>query len=316
MKRILVTGATGFIGQNLVQELVNNNFEVAVTIRKKNNLFSSTVTQFIVKDIESDPDWTAVLQDIECVIHLAGRAHVLKDKNPDPLTEFRRVNTDGTINLAHQAIKLGIKRFIFISSIGVNGNVNNKPFSVNDIPNPIEPYAVSKYEAEFELQKLTNGSKMETVIIRPPLVYGPNAPGNFAQLIKVTNKGIPLPLGEIHNQRSFIAIENLIDLIITCIKHPAAANKTFLASDDEDLSTTDLLRRMARALGKPSRLIPIPPSIITLGATLLGKKEIAQRLCGSLQVDINHTKKTLDWKPPVSVDEALKKTADAFLDGK
>ncbi|MCD5380543.1 SDR family oxidoreductase, partial [Candidatus Gracilibacteria bacterium] len=312
MKRILVTGATGFIGQHLVQELVNNNFEVAVTIRKKNNLFSSTVTQFIVKDIESDPDWTAVLQDIECVIHLAGRAHVLKDKNPDPLTEFRRVNTDGTINLAHQAIKLGIKRFIFISSIGVNGNVNNKPFSVNDIPNPIEPYAVSKYEAEFELQKLTNGSKMETVIIRPPLVYGPNAPGNFAQLIKVTNKGIPLPLGEIHNQRSFIAIENLIDLIITCIKHPAAANKTFLASDDEDLSTTDLLRRMAIALEKPSRLIPIPPSIITLGATLLGKKEIAQRLCGSLQVDINHTKKTLDWKPPVSVDEALKKTADAF----
>ena len=316
MRRILVTGASGFIGQHLVQYLINHNFEVTVVIRKENNFFPSNVTQFIIKDIGFDSNWAVALKNIECVIHLAGRAHVLNDKNSDPLTEFRRVNTAGTINLAHQAIKQGIKRFIFISSIGVNGNINNKPFTVNDIPNPIEPYAVSKYEAELELQKLTNDSKMKTVIIRPPLVYGSNAPGNFARLIKIINKGIPLPLGSINNKRSLVALDNLIDLITTCINHPSAKNETFLVSDDEDLSTTDLLHRMAVALGKPSRLLPIPSSLLNIGATLLGKKEVAQRLCGSLQVDIKHTKKTLDWKPPVSIDEALKKTADAFIEGK
>jgi nucleoside-diphosphate-sugar epimerase len=203
-----------------------------------------------------------------------------------------------------------VKRFLFISSIGVNGNINTRPFTEDDEPNPAEPYALSKWEAEQGLWEIQRETGMEVVIIRPPLVYGPNAPGNFGSLMRWVEKGLPLPLGAIDNQRSLVALDNLVDLIITCIDHPAAANQVFLAGDGEDLSTTELLRGVARAMGKSAHLIPVPPSLLMLGATLLGKKAVAQRLLGSLQVDISKARRLLGWQPPVSVEEGLRRCFD------
>ncbi len=262
-----------------------------------------------------DTDWTYALTKVDnTVIHLAARAHIMSDTAANPLTEFRLVNTAATLNFAHQAAAAGIRRFIFISSIGVNGNqTSNIPFSTEDTPNPVEPYAISKHEAEIGLRQIAQETGMEIVIIRPPLVYGANAPGNFGRLLSIAAKGIPLPLGAVHNQRSLVALDNLIDLITVCINHTAAANQTFLVSDGEDLSTADLLKRLRAALGRPARLLPVPASWLHKVASLLGKGDIAQRLCGSLQVDISKTRNLLDWTPPVSVDQALRQTAQAYL---
>jgi nucleoside-diphosphate-sugar epimerase len=239
----------------------------------------------------------------------------MKDEVADPLAEYRRVNVDGTLNLARQAAAAGVKRFIFISSINVNGEQTSpfKPFTADDLVSPNDVTGISKWEAEQGLQQLAAETGMELVIIRPPLVYGPGVKGNFASMIKLVAKGLPLPLGAIHNQRSLVAVDNLVDLIITCIDHPAAANQVFLAGDGQDMSTTELLRGVARAMGKPSRLIPVPASLLMLGATVLGKKAMAQRLLGSLQVDISKARNLLGWEPPVSVDEGLKRcfSADA-----
>ena len=312
---ILVTGSTGFIGQALITQLDIHSFKPLASVRKQTSLFSSHIKQMAGGDILPNTAWKEALSNIDIVIHLAARVHVMNDTNTNPLAEFRKVNTEGTLNLARQAADSGVKRFIFLSSIKVNGEVTdlNSPFLSKDTYVPSDPYGLSKYEAEQGLKKFAKETGMEVVIIRPPLVYGPNVKANFLSMMKWLYKEVPLPLGSIHNKRSLVALENLIDLIIACINHPAAANQTFLVSDDEDLSTTDLLQRMTKALGKPSRLLPIPSNIITLGATLLGKSAVAQRLCGSLQVDISHTKNTLGWKPPVSVGEALQKTADAYL---
>ena len=231
----------------------------------------------------------------------------MKDEVVDPLAEYRRVNVDGTLNLARQAAAAGVKRFIFISSIGVNGNINTCPFTADDRPNPAESYAQSKWEAEQELWKIQQETGMELVVIRPPLVYGPNAPGNFGSLVRWIEKGIPLPLGAIHNKRSLVGIDNLVDLIIRCIDHPAAANRVLLAGDGDDLSTTELLQAAGRAMGKPVRLIPVPAAMLQLGAGLLGRKAMAQRLLGSLQVDISQTCELLDWKPPYTVEEGLRR---------
>jgi len=231
----------------------------------------------------------------------------MKDEAADPLVEYRRVNLEGTLNMARQAAAAGVRRFIFISSIGVNGNINIRPFRITDQPNPAEPYAQSKWEAEQGLMQLAAETGMEIVIIRPPLVYGPCAPGNFGSLVHWIEKGVPLPLGAIHNKRSLIGIDNLVDLIIRCIDHPAAANQVFLAGDGEDLSTTELLRGVGKAMGKPARLIPVPAGVLQLGATLLGRKAMAQRLLGSLQVDISKTCELLDWKPPYTVEEGLRR---------
>lgn len=312
---ILVTGSTGFIGQALINKLIIQNFNPIASVRKKNSLFPSSVKQITGGELLPNTSWEEALSDIDIVIHLAARVHIMDDTNTNPLAEFRKVNTKGTLNLARQAADSGVKRFIFLSSIKVNGETTtpNTPFTSTDTFVPSDPYGLSKYEAEQELKKMAKNTGMEVVVIRPPLVYGPNVKANFLSMMRWLHKSIPLPLGAIHNKRSLVALDNLIDLITLCIKHPAAENQTFLVSDDEDLSTTDLLKRMTKALGKPSRLIPVPSGIITLGAALLGKKDVAQRLCSSLQVDISHTKKTLNWKPPMSVDEALQKTANAYL---
>lgn len=240
-------------------------------------------------------------------MHLAGRAHQFADCAADPLAEFRAVNCELTLLVARQAAVAGVKRFIFVSSIGVNGNNNVRPYTASDQPNPAESYALSKWEAEQGLWQIQQETGMELVIVRPPLVYGPNAPGNFGSLVRSIEKGIPLPLGAIHNRRSLVGIDNLVDLIIRCIDHPAAANQVFLAGDGVDLSTTELLRGVGKAMGKPARLIPVPAGMLQLGATLLGKKAMAQRLLGSLQVDISKTCELLDWKPPYTVEEGLRR---------
>jgi nucleoside-diphosphate-sugar epimerase len=253
--------------------------------------------------------WLSLLQDVDSVIHLAARVHVIRDSSSDPLAEFRSVNTEGTLNLARQAGEVGVRRFIFLSTIGVNGNstLQGKVFAPTDTPSPYDPYSSSKYQAEIGLHSIAQSTGMEVVIIRPPLVYGANAPGNFGKLTRLVAKGLPFPLGSINNLRSFVGIDNLVDFIITCLEHPAAANETFLVSDGEDLSTPDLIRRMARAMNHPARLLPVPVWALQAGASLLGKGDAVQRLCGNLQVDISKARELLGWNPPFSADEGLKR---------
>jgi nucleoside-diphosphate-sugar epimerase len=306
---VLVTGAAGFVGRQLCEHLGTLGFIVRGTYRgvRRPADSHSNVVWFNQGDIGAETDWTEVLGGVISIVHLAGRAHVMNETLNDPLTEFRRINVEGSMQLARQAIASGVKRFVFISSIGVNGSQSLQPFTEADEPNPIEPYAISKFEAEKRLSELVANSGMELVILRPPLVYGPNAPGNFGSLLRWAKSGIPLPLGAIHNKRSLVALDNLVDLITTSLDHPAAANQTFLAGDGEDLSTTELLQRVALALGKPARLIPVPAGVLQWSAALLGKKAMMQRLCGSLQVDIGKTGNVLGWTPPVTVDEGLRR---------
>lgn len=305
---LLLTGATGFLGSRLATALHSKpHLNLTAAVRRRTEIPAAHIVE--VQGLDANTDWSAALAGQQVVIHTAARAHIMKDEVPDPLAEYRRVNVDGTLNLACQAAAAGVKRFIFISSIKVNGEQTplGQPFTADEAPAPEDAYGISKWEAEQGLQQLASETGMEVVIIRPPLVYGPGVKGNFASMTKLVAKGLPLPLGAIHNQRSLVAVDNLVDLIITCIDHPAAANQVFLAGDGQDLSTTELLRGVARAVGKPARLIPVPSSLLMLGATLLGKKAVAQRLLGSLQVDIAKAREVLGWEPPVSVKEGLKR---------
>jgi nucleoside-diphosphate-sugar epimerase len=231
----------------------------------------------------------------------------MNDDTVDPLAEYRKVNVDGTLNVARHALEVGVKRFLFVSSIKVNGEHTppGRPFTEEAAPAPEDPYGISKYEAERELQALCAETGMELVIIRPPLVYGPGVKGNFASMIRLMEKGLPLPLGAVRNKRSLVALDNLVDLIVTCVDSPAAANQVFLAADGQDISTTELLRNVANAMGKPARLLPVPSGLLMLGASLFGKKAVAKRLLGSLQVDISKARELLGWQPPVSVEEGL-----------
>lgn len=311
---LLLTGATGFLGSRLAAALQSKpDVNLTAAVRRRIEIPAAHIVE--VQGLDASTSWSTSLANQQVVIHAAARAHIMKDEVSDPLAEYRRVNVDGTLNLARQAAAMGVKRFIFISSIKVNGELTypGKAFTEDDPAAPEDAYGISKWEAEQGLQQLAAETGMELVIIRPPLVYGPGVKGNFASMIKLVAKGLPLPLGAIHNQRSLVAVDNLVDLIITCIEHPAAANQVFLAGDGQDMSTTELLRGVARAMGKPSRLIPVPASLLMLGATVLGKKAVAQRLLGSLQVDISKARNLLGWEPPVSVEEGLKRcfSADA-----
>jgi nucleoside-diphosphate-sugar epimerase len=262
-----------------------------------------------VGNIDGNTDWINALTGISCVVHLAARVHIMRDSADDPLTEFRRVNTEGTLNLARQATTAGVRRFIYLSSIKVNGEttVPNRPFTPNNLAAPQDPYGISKHEAEVGLREIARTTGMQVIIIRPTLVYGKGAKGNFKSLMKLVARGFPLPLGSINNFRSFVGIDNLVDFIITCLEHPGAANETFMVSDGEDLSTPDLIRRMARAMNRPERLLPVPTFVLKAAAAMLGRRGMAQRLSGSLQVDISKSRQLLGWNPPFSVDEGLKR---------
>jgi nucleoside-diphosphate-sugar epimerase len=311
MDTVLVTGANGFIGFAIMTKLqLDQQHRVRVAVRKSSRPYPDNIHVFDGLELAPNTDWTNALSSVDVVIHCAARAHLLRDTSADPLADFRRVNTEGTLNLALQAAQAGVKRFIFLSSLGVNGaETTSQPFTASDIPSPHSPYAQSKLEAEVALLKLAQKTGMSMVIVRPPLVYGPNAPGNFGALCRLVLKGLPLPLGSINNRRSFISVDNLVDLICRCIDHPNAVNQVLLASDGEDLSTTELLKKMGVAFEQRLLLVPIPVPVLKLGAQLLGKSKQAQQLLGSLQADIDKTRLTLDWKPPFSVEQGLRKTA-------
>jgi len=308
--KISITGATGFVGRALVAQLVAlGRFEVLALTRQLPSNKVEGAEYLLVGGISSQAQWLGALDGVHTVVHAAARVHVMHDTEADPLTAFRAVNVEGTLNLARQAAVAGVKRFVFISSIGVNGAKTQlgNPFIEADLPNPHNAYALSKWEAEQGLLRVANETGMEVVIIRPPLVYGLGAPGNFGSLMRAVQHGWPLPLGAVHNQRSLVALDNLVDFIVTCISHPQAANQTFLVSDGQDLSTTELVRGMAHAAGVPVRLLPVPVWALQAGATLLGKGDAVQRLCGNLQVDISKARSLLGWVPPVSVDEGLRR---------
>lgn len=310
-ERVLVTGATGFLGRALCASL-SGIFGVRGVVRRTGEVGLIDGVQFVPGDLSADFDWSDALEGIGLVVHCAARVHVMNDQSADPLAEFSRVNVDGTLRLAKQAAEAGVRRFIFLSSIKVNGEYTlpGQPFIADQLPAPADPYGVSKHEAEKGLRALSHETRMEVVIIRPPLVYGPRVKANFLAMMHWLWRGVPLPLGKVtENRRSLVFLDNLVDLIITCIDHPAAANQTFLVSDDEDLSTAGLLYRMAVALGRPVWLIPVPVGLILLGSRLIGRPGAAQRLCGSLQVDITKVKEMLGWSPPIGVDEGLRRTA-------
>lgn len=314
---ILVTGATGFVGSSLVHRLAMDQGlrGVVAAARRADRRWPERVNPVQVGDLMPTTDWHAALQGVSQVVHLAARVHIMNDRSLDPLAEFRHVNVEGTANLARQAAAAGVKRFVYLSSIKVNGDSTElgRPFTAADTPAPDDPYGVSKHEAEQLLRLIASETGMEVVIIRPPLVYGPRVKANFESMMRWLAYGIPLPLAAVtNNRRSLVALDNLVDLIATCLRHPGAANQTFLVSDGEDLSTATLLRRMGAALGSPARLFYAPVAVLKLGAAMLGKQSICQRLCGSLQVDIRKTQEFLGWTPPVSVDEGLRRAADEF----
>lgn len=310
----MVTGASGFVGEAVVFRLLLDNRFTPIAAARGATRFNGlcTVSPFDLVDAEV----RTPLSGIDIVVHAAARVHVMSEVGNDALALYRKYNVEGTLRLAKRAAEAGVKRFIFISSIKVNGERTDPghPFRADDKPLPVDPYGVSKYEAEEGLKQLSCDTEMEVVIIRPPLVYGPGVKANFQSMLNWVNKSVPLPFGAIDNQRSLVSIGNLVDLVLTCIDHAAAANQTFLVSDGQDLSSTQLLKRIAQALGKKSRLMPIPVKVLKLAALILGKQAMAQRLCESLQVDIRKNYEILGWKPPVNIDEAMRETACHYLD--
>lgn len=305
---MLVTGANGFVGRALSVEAILPRFAVQGATRTPCDL-PKGVEGVVVSSIDGRTDWCTALTGCSVVVHLAARVHVMQETTADPLTDFRRVNVQGTLNLARQAAASGVRRFVFISSVKVNGEATQPgtAFKPDDAPAPMDAYGVSKMEAEQGLRELAAQTGMEVVIIRPPLVYGPGVKANFAALMRAVQRGWPLPLGAIHNQRSLIALDNLVDFIITCVTHPKAANQTFLISDGQDLSTTELVRRMAQAAEVPARLLPVPVWVLEWAGRLVGKGDAIQRLCGNLQIDSSKARDLLGWEPKVSVQEGLRR---------
>lgn len=310
--KVLVTGANGFVGGALVVRLMQEGHETIAAVRS-----NPQSDQTLVGEIGPQTDWSQALSGCHVVVHTAARVHHLRENAADPVEEYRRVNVAGTLALARQAASASVQRFVFLSSIKVNGESTEvgQPFTADDVPVPKDPYGISKQEAEHLLLQIAAETGMEVVIIRPPLIYGPGVKANFESMMRWLVRGVPLPLGAVRsNRRSLVSLDNLVDLLVTCIDHPAAVNETFLVSDGVDLSTADLLRRVGNAIGRPARLLPVPPVLLRAAAMLLGKGDMVQRLLGDLQVDISHTCKTLGWKPPISVDEGLRRVAKGFCE--
>lgn len=312
---ILLTGSSGFLGSRLCTRL-NNHLIKKLT--RDLLLSEKSICNFYCEDLSTFYNKLA-FSDVDALIHCAARVHIMDDASNNPLDDYREVNTKGTLNLARQAVDAGVKRFIFISSIKVNGESTQlgKPFKFDDQRSPEDFYGQSKSEAEEQLLQLAEETGLEVVIIRPTLVYGPGVKANFASLLNLVSKGLPLPFGCIKdNRRSLVSVDNLVDLIVTCIDHPKAVNQVFLVSDDNDVSTSEMVQQMAKALGKSQWQLPIPTACYRLVGKVLGKEDVINRLLGSLQVDITHTKDTLGWKPPQTLEDGFKQTVDAFLQSK
>ena len=296
MNKVLVTGANGFVGRALVQELQVRGIAATGAVRG-----IAGPGQCSVGDIGAHTDWRRALSGCDTVFHLAARVHVMADQDADPLAAYREVNVTATLVLAHQAAAAGVRRFVFVSSVKVNGEATTAvPFRASDAPAPCDPYGVSKMEAERALLALAAGGQMEMVIVRPPLVYGPGVKANFLNLMKLVRLGLPLPFGSVRNRRSMVALDNLVDLLIVCGTHRAAAGQVFMVSDGEDLSMPDLVRLLGSAFGRRPLLLPVPASWLAGAARLAGKSAVAERVLGSLQVDIAATRATLGWSPPVT----------------
>jgi nucleoside-diphosphate-sugar epimerase len=314
MKKILVTGANGFIGQNIYKDLIKLNYFITGSVRNLDAaLINGGIKYIPVGNIDAETKWYNILEGVNCIIHCAGKTHLINTK--DELDIYRSVNREGTKNLAEQAVKAGVKRLIFLSSLKVNGEPTFGSFIIkhNDISQPEDAYGVSKWEAEQALLEISKQTGLEVVIIRPPLVYGEGVKGNFLRLLDLVYKQISLPFAKINNLRSFVALDNLIDLIICCIEHPKAAGKTFLVSDGEDLSTPDLIRKLSKLMNKSPRLFSVPKSIIQFMGRLVGKSSEVKRLVGSLRIDNSYTREILGWSPALSLDESLEKTVRWYL---
>ncbi|MFZ6689697.1 UDP-glucose 4-epimerase family protein [Undibacterium sp. SXout11W] len=309
-RKILLTGASGFVGQAMYQALVNHSERLICPTRRPISKLNVAVVNPQISDLSAQTDWSGFLTDVGIVIHCAARVHVMQEAVADPLPLFRQVNVDATMRLAEQAAKAGATQFIFISSVKVNGE-GTKPGHAYNETTPSEaqdPYGISKREAENALLALGERSGMHVTIIRPPLIYGPGVKANFASMLEWVKKGIPLPFASIKNKRSFVYLENLVSLVLCCLRNQNAAQQVFLVSDDHDLSTAELLQLSAKALRVPSRLLPFPPTLLILLAKLAGRPAISDRLCGSLQVDISKAKQVLNWTPPYSVEQGLAAT--------
>ena len=311
MNKILVTGASGFIGQSLCETLSKSGRSVLGAVRNLNSILINKNIKYIsVGDIAFKKNWKDLLVEVDCIVHCAGKAHLIhENKNLDI---YRLLNIEGTKHLAEQAAKSGVKKLVFLSSVKVNGEntngkTNSKIFTNNDLPAPKDAYSISKFEAEKILWNISTKTGLEVVVVRLPLVYGTSVPANLKRLIKLISTGLPLPFSLINNQRSLIGIDNLVDVILRCIDHPNAKNKTFLVSDDEDLSTPDLIKLIAKEMGCSVSLFPVPIPWLKFFSFFIGRQSDIDRLTGSLQVDIEYTKKILDWKPSVSVSEGIKR---------
>ena len=313
--KVLVTGASGFVGRELCKELSRRGESVVAIVRESTGVEVLSTQEVRIADLAENRDWSSVFEGVGVVVHLAARVHMMGEKASQNLDDYRALNVDGTERLARAAAAQGVRRFIFLSSIKVNGESTQpgRPYTPDDVPGPVDAYGISKLEAEKALRKLAKETGMEVVIIRPVLVYGPGVKANFRTMMRAMNRGIPLPLGSIDNRRSLVALENLVDLIATCKDHSNAAGQIFLVSDGHDLSTTELLRRTSLALGRSPRLFPMSNWFLRMAARIIGKTDFVERLCGSLQVDITKTRTLLNWDPPVKLDVALEKAADSFL---
>ena len=310
-RRILVTGASGFVGQALVAHLVGLDSNEVVAMMRASPANRLAGARYVAAgDMTAGRLGAATLEGVEVIVHAAARVHVLNDDKAKSAIEFDRVNVTATLELAHQAVAAGVRRFVFLSSIGVNGVQTDigKPFTEADPPNPHNPYADSKLKAEQGLLLLSEQSGLELVIIRPPLVYGPGVRANFAALMRAVQRGWPLPLACVHNLRSMVAMDNLLSFIATCVDHPQAANTTFLVSDGQDISSPDLVRGLAQALGVAARLVPVPVSALQFVGRAFGRGDVIQRVCGNLRVDISKARRVLAWQPPVSMEEGLRRT--------
>lgn len=312
-RRALVTGARGFVGQPLCNELVNRGYQVSAAMRLPGPLTAAADT-VIIGAIDGETDWTVALHGVETVIHLAARVHVMRDTAADPLAEFLKVNLYGTSNLAQQAASAGVKRLVYVSSVKVNGEQTtvNRPFAESDEPDPQDPYAVSKLHAEQDLQRIAKETGLEIVIVRPPLVYGPGVKGNFIRLLAAIDRGIPLPLAGAKNVRSLVYVGNLVDALIACATHPAAAGQTYLVSDGDNVSTAMLVDLIAQSLGRNSRAFSSPPGLLRAVATLLGRTEQVDRLFGSLRVNDEKLRRDLGWSAPYTLEQGLRVTTDWY----